>query len=139
LCHDAHDLQILVNQAVQYSITHRYKLQPQKSVVIEVNTKGKKQQDKNLPLKINLDDISAHATALIVIVPIRHPIFEFSYDLSRSSMYNLYNSALNNPPCFTPCWQSNESEIKMTCLQLKNPHILEYLDLNRTKKQKIYK
>ena len=22
----------------------------------------------------------------------------------------------------------------MTCLQLKNPHILEYLDLNRTKK-----
>jgi hypothetical protein len=51
---------------------------------------------------------SAHATALIVIVPIRHPIFEFSYDLSRS--------------------------IKMTCLQLKNPHILEYLDLNRTKK-----
>jgi hypothetical protein len=38
---------------------------------------------------------SAHATALIVIVPIRHPIFEFSYDLSRSSMYNLYNSALN--------------------------------------------
>jgi anti-sigma regulatory factor (Ser/Thr protein kinase) len=31
------DLQILVNQAVQYSITHRYKLQPQKSVVIEIN------------------------------------------------------------------------------------------------------
>jgi hypothetical protein len=46
---------------------------------------------------------SAHATALIFIVPIRHHIFEFSYDLSRSSMYNLYNSALNNPPCFTPC------------------------------------
>jgi hypothetical protein len=75
-----HDLQILVNQAVQYSITHRYKLQPQKSVVIEVNKKGRNQQDKNLPLKI-----------------------------------------------------------KMTCLQLKNPHILEYLDLNRTKKQKIHK
>jgi anti-sigma regulatory factor (Ser/Thr protein kinase) len=50
------DLQILVNQAVQYSITHRYKLQPQKSVVIEVNKKGRKQQDKNLPLKINQDD-----------------------------------------------------------------------------------
>jgi anti-sigma regulatory factor (Ser/Thr protein kinase) len=36
------DLQILVNQAVQYSITHRYKLQPQKSVVIEINKKGRK-------------------------------------------------------------------------------------------------
>jgi hypothetical protein len=30
-----------VNQAVQNSITHRYKLQPQKSVVIEVNKKGR--------------------------------------------------------------------------------------------------
>jgi anti-sigma regulatory factor (Ser/Thr protein kinase) len=47
------DLQILVNQAVQYSITHRYKLQPQKSVVIEVNKKERNQQEKNLPLKIN--------------------------------------------------------------------------------------
>jgi hypothetical protein len=45
------------NQAVQYSITHRYKLQPQKSVVIEVNKKGRNQQDKNLPLKINQDDM----------------------------------------------------------------------------------
>jgi anti-sigma regulatory factor (Ser/Thr protein kinase) len=43
-----HDLQILVNQAVQYSIIHRYKLQPQKSVVIEVNKKERNQQDKNL-------------------------------------------------------------------------------------------
>ena len=51
------DLQILVNQAVQYSITHRYKLQPQKSVVIEINKKGRNQQDKNLPLKINQDDM----------------------------------------------------------------------------------
>jgi hypothetical protein len=32
---------LCVNQAVQYSITHRYKLQPQKSVVIEVNKKGR--------------------------------------------------------------------------------------------------
>jgi hypothetical protein len=47
------DLQILVNQAVQYSITHRYKLQPQKSVVIEVNKKGRNQQDKNLPLDVD--------------------------------------------------------------------------------------
>jgi hypothetical protein len=38
---------------------------------------------------------SAHATALIVIVPIRHPIFEFSYDLSRSSMYNLNQKSEN--------------------------------------------
>jgi hypothetical protein len=51
------DLQILVNQAVQYSITHRYKLQPQKSVVIEINKKGRNQQDKNLPRKINQDDM----------------------------------------------------------------------------------
>ena len=36
------DLQILVNQAVQYSITHRYRLQPKKSVVIEINKKGRK-------------------------------------------------------------------------------------------------
>jgi hypothetical protein len=30
---------------------------PQKSVVIEVNKKGRNQQDKNLPLKINQDDM----------------------------------------------------------------------------------
>jgi hypothetical protein len=29
----------------------------QKSVVIEVNKKGRNQQDKNLPLKINQDDM----------------------------------------------------------------------------------
>jgi hypothetical protein len=66
-----HDLQILVNLAVQYSITHRYKLQPQKNVVIEVNKKGRNQQDKNLPLKINQDDMptvekSAHLGILRV-------------------------------------------------------------------------
>jgi hypothetical protein len=38
-------------------LAHRYKLQPQKSVVIEVNKKGRNQQDKNLPLKINQDDM----------------------------------------------------------------------------------
>ena len=54
---NSHDLQILVNQAVQYNITHRYKLQPKKSVVIEVNKKGRNQQDKNLPLEINQDDM----------------------------------------------------------------------------------
>jgi hypothetical protein len=41
-------------------------------------------------------------------------------------MYNLYNSALNNPPCFTPCWQSNESD---TCCQFLC-HDVDYQDKN---------
>jgi hypothetical protein len=50
---------------------------------------------------------SAHATALIVIVPIRHPIFEFSYDLSRSSMYNNYI-----------CWTYNHQHGKLLIIYI---------------------
>ncbi|CAC5425417.1 unnamed protein product [Mytilus coruscus] len=47
LSDNPYDLQILVNHALQYSQLHYYTLQPQKSVVIQVENKAKKTANHN--------------------------------------------------------------------------------------------
>ena len=43
-CDNPYDLQIHINQSVNYSDTHRYQLQPQKSVIIEINNTKRNQR-----------------------------------------------------------------------------------------------
>jgi len=57
VCDNPYDLQIHVNQAVHYSDTHRYKLQPQKSVIIEVNNTRRNHRDRQPPIKINQNNM----------------------------------------------------------------------------------
>jgi hypothetical protein len=57
VCDNPYDLQIHVNQAVNYSDTHRYKLQPQKSVIIEINNTKRNHRDRQPPIKINQNNM----------------------------------------------------------------------------------
>ena len=52
-----YDLQIHANQAVHYSEYHRYKLQPQRSVIIEVNNTRRNHRDRQPPIKINKNNM----------------------------------------------------------------------------------
>ncbi|CAC5420234.1 unnamed protein product [Mytilus coruscus] len=54
LSDNPYDLQILVNHALQYSQLHYYTLQPQKSVIIQVENKAKKTANHNW--NFNLDN-----------------------------------------------------------------------------------
>jgi hypothetical protein len=58
VCANPYDLQIHVNQAVNYSDTHRYKLQPQKSVIIEINNTKRNHRDRQPPIKINQNNMT---------------------------------------------------------------------------------
>jgi hypothetical protein len=60
VCDNPYDLQIHVNQAVNYSDTHRYKLQPQKSVIIEINNTKRNHRDRQPPIKINQNSMQLH-------------------------------------------------------------------------------
>ena len=65
-----YDFQIHINQAVNYNDTHRYQLQPQKSVIIEVNNTRRNHRDRQPPKKINQNNMpvvkkSAHFGILI--------------------------------------------------------------------------
>ena len=57
VCDNPYDLQVHVNQAVNYSNTHRYKLQPQKSVIIEINNTKRNHRDRQPPIKINQNNM----------------------------------------------------------------------------------
>ncbi|CAG2240370.1 unnamed protein product [Mytilus edulis] len=53
LSDNPYDLQILINHALQYSQLHHYTLQPQKSVIIEVDNKTRKVTNHNCVFNLN--------------------------------------------------------------------------------------
>jgi hypothetical protein len=53
VCDNPYDLQIHVNQAVNDSDTHRYELQLQKIVIIEINNAKRNHRNRQPPIKIN--------------------------------------------------------------------------------------
>ena len=53
LSDNPYDLQILINHALQYSQLHHYTLQPQKSVIIEVDNKSRKATNHNCVYNLN--------------------------------------------------------------------------------------
>ncbi|VDI79865.1 Hypothetical predicted protein [Mytilus galloprovincialis] len=53
LSDNPYDLQILINHALQYSQLHHYTLQPQKSVIIEVDNKARKATNHNCVFNLN--------------------------------------------------------------------------------------
>ncbi|VDI78828.1 Hypothetical predicted protein, partial [Mytilus galloprovincialis] len=53
LSDNPYDLQILINHALQYSQLHHYTLQPQKSVIIEVDNKTRKATNHNCVFNLN--------------------------------------------------------------------------------------
>ena len=57
MCDNPYDLQIHVKQAVNYSDAHRYKLQPQESVIIKINNTKRNHRDRQPPIKINQNNV----------------------------------------------------------------------------------
>ena len=57
VCDNPYDLQIHVNQAVNYSDTHRYKLQRQERVIIEINNTKRNHRYRQPPIKINQNNM----------------------------------------------------------------------------------
>jgi hypothetical protein len=57
VCDNPYDLQIHVNQAVNDSDTHRYELQLQKIVIIEINNTKRNHRNRQPPIKINQNNM----------------------------------------------------------------------------------